>query len=84
MTPEDFKESNVVFGKEQKEYLSLPAFINNSKEGEAVICWKLSFWERIKLLFSKRIWMMICTFNKPIMPMYMSVNKNDMFVNNHI
>ena len=60
MKPIEFKEQNCVVAKKQPEYLPLPAhkFIN----GDYVSCWKLSFMERFKLLFSKKLYVNMKTF----------------------
>ncbi len=66
MKPISFKEQNCIIAKNQKEYLPLPAW--KSKDGVVVSCWKLSFIERIKLLFTGRLWFKILTANKPLQP----------------
>lgn len=50
MKPIKFKEHNVVYAENQPEYQPLPAFRNDSHQGEVVSCWQLSFKERIKFL----------------------------------
>ena len=66
MMPIEFKGSNVVFAENQPEYLPLPAY--KSKDGMVTICWKLSFKERLKVLFAGKIWQKMLTFNKPLQP----------------
>lgn len=66
-----FKQCNVTFAKDQDEYLSLPAY--RDKYGEVTCCWGLSFRERLKVLFTGKIWLMLLTFNKPLQPMKMFV-----------
>ena len=61
------KNMNVVFAKDQPEYLQLPAY--RSKEGIVNTCWKLSFVERIKLLFTGKIYVSLLTWNKPLQPL---------------
>lgn len=46
MKPIEFPEQNVVFAKDQPEYLPLPAFRNSGGMGEVVSCWKLSWSEQ--------------------------------------
>ena len=77
MKPIEFKEQNVVFAKDQPEYLPLPAFKNASPEGEVISCWKLSFKERLRILFNGKLWVCAMTFNKPLTPMYFSTQKKD-------
>ncbi|UZS00244.1 hypothetical protein [Chondrinema litorale] len=81
MKPSTFKEQNIVFAKDQKEYLPLPAYIEKSTEGYVVSCWKLSFWERVKLLFTGRLWVNVMSFNHPLQPMFFTVHKKELFKN---
>lgn len=77
MKPIEFKEHNVVYAKDQKEYMPLPAFKNNSAEGEVISCWQLSFKERLKILFTGKLWVSLMSFNKPLTPSLFTVNKSD-------
>jgi len=74
MKPVKFKESNVIFAVDQPEYLPLPAF-RDLNQGSVVSCWKLGIRERIKMLFTGKVWLGLLTFNKPLQPIYMSVDK---------
>lgn len=66
--------------KDQPEYQSLPALKFDSECGDEVIsCWKLSFRERLKILISGRIWLSLMSFNKPLTPSYLSVNRKDVY-----
>lgn len=80
MTPAKFKHQNVVFAENQPEYMPLPALKLFDPQGTVVTCWKLSFTERIKLLFTGRVWLSLLTFNQPLTPSYMSVNRKDVYV----
>lgn len=71
MTPVDFYGTNAVYAKDQPEYLPLPAL--KTDEGVVVSCWKLSLWERVKILFTGRMWFMQHTFNDPLQPQCPSV-----------
>lgn len=77
MKPKNFKEANVTFAKNQPEYLPLPAFKNNDANGEVVTCWKLSFKERLRILFKGEIWLCLLSFNKPLTPSFMTTKKSD-------
>ena len=55
MKPVKFKHQNVVFAEDQPEYQPLPALKINSLEGFVITCWKLSFRERLRILFLGRI-----------------------------
>lgn len=77
MKPIEFPESNVVFAKDQPEYQPLPAFKNQSELGEVISCWQLSFPERLRLLFSGKLWVSLMTFNKPLTPSFFTTKKSD-------
>jgi len=79
MKPIEFKHQNVAFAKNQPEYENLPALKIDSSEGEVISCWKLSFKERIKVLFTGKIWMSLMSFNKPLTPSYLSVNRKEVY-----
>jgi hypothetical protein len=79
MKPIEFKHQNVIIAKDQPEYMPLPALRIDSIQGEVVSCWKMGFKERIKVLFSGRVWLSIMSFNKPLSPSFMSVNRKDIY-----
>lgn len=77
MTPKQFKESNVTFAKHQPDYQQLPAFRNDSPQGEVITCWNLTFRERLRILFKGEIWLSLLTFNKPLTPSFITTKKSD-------
>ena len=79
MKPVEFKHQNIVFAKDQPEYQPLPALRIDSPEGEVVSCWKLSFKERIKIVFTGRVWLSLMSFNKPLTPSYLAVNRKEVY-----
>jgi hypothetical protein len=79
MKPVEFEHQNIVFAKDQPEYQPLPALRIDSPQGEVISCWKMSFKERIKVLFFGRVWISLMSFNKPLTPSYMSVNRKDVY-----
>lgn len=82
MKPIEFKEQNIVFAKDQPQYKPLPAFRNEDPNGmgEVISCWNLTFKERLKLLFTGKLWVSLCMFGKPLTPSFMTVNKDDVFI----
>ena len=66
MKPVNFKEANVVFAENQKEYLPLPT--HKTEDGIVTSCWKFSFIEKLRVLFCGRIYLSTMTFNKPLQP----------------
>ncbi len=77
MKPVIFKEHNRVYGKDQKEYIPLPALIKDGEEGEVITCWSLSFKERVRLLFTGVIWMSLWSFRKPLTPSRLTTKKSE-------
>jgi hypothetical protein len=68
-----FKECNSTYAENQPEYLDLPS--HKSKKGAVTSCWGLSFKERLKVLFTGKIFLQVLTFNNPLQPVKMSVSK---------
>jgi len=79
MNPVKFKGQNVIYAESQPENLPLPALKINSPRGEVVSCWALSFKERVKILFTGKLWVSLMCFNKPLTPSYFSVNRKEVF-----
>jgi len=77
MKPIKFKEQNCTFAENQPEYLPLPAFRNNTGNGEVVSCWKLSFLERLRLLFTGKLWVSMMMFGEPLTPSYFTTKKSE-------
>ena len=70
-----FKECNSDYAENQDEYITLPAHKTKDGQGQVTTCWKLSLGERCKLLFSGKIYLQILTFNNPLQPLKMSIEK---------
>ena len=68
-----FKECNVTYAENQPEYLPLPA--HKSDDGRVTSCWGLSFFERLRVALTGRIYLQILTFNKPLQPLKMLTNR---------
>jgi hypothetical protein len=78
MTIEEFPEQTVVIAKDQPEYRPLPAHQHGDNHGRITCCWKLSLRERLIVLLTGRLWHSILTFNHPLQPQLLSVEKPDM------
>ncbi len=70
MRPIEFAGCNVVYGKDQEGVFPLP--VCKFEDGEAVSCWKLSWKEVFRIVFRRKIWVSIRTFNKPMQPICVS------------
>ena len=79
MKPVKFKDQNVVFAKDQPQYQPLPALRLDTPEGEVISCWKMSIKERLKVLFTGRVWVSLMSFNKPLTPSYISVHRKEVY-----
>lgn len=77
MKPIEFPEQNKVYGKGQSEYNPLPVFHKDTPQDECVSCWRLSFRERMRILFTGKIWLSLMCFNKPLTPSLLSTKKTD-------
>lgn len=80
MKPIEFKEQNIVFAKDQPEYQPLPAFKDDTPQGEVISCWSLSFSERLRILFFGKLWVSLLTFNKPLTPSFFTTKKSDVLI----
>lgn len=68
-----FKECNIVYAKDQPEYLPLPC--HKTEDGTVTSCWGLSFMERIRVALTGRIYVRILTFNFQLQPLKLLVKK---------
>lgn len=78
MKPISFKEVNVTYGKGQEEYIPLPGRKETHEWGAPfTTCWKLDFIERVKVLFSGKVWLTQLTFDQNLQPVRMTVYKEE-------
>lgn len=66
MKPIEFKGQNVVFAKDQPEYLPLPAL--RMPDGEVITCWQISDDEMERIRQNGCIYLSQLTFNGPLQP----------------
>lgn len=78
MKPIDFPEQMPVYAKHQPEYLPLPAHHFGDDEGRIACCWSLSWRERLRVLFTGRIWRQVLSFHRPLQPQLLSTEKPTM------
>lgn len=74
MKPINCKGYNSIFGVGQSEYLPLPAYRHDDESKCVSSCWYLSFSERLKVLFTGRIYTTLPTFGKALTPQRLSVD----------
>lgn len=77
MKPIEFDGHNVVFAKDQPEYLPLPAMVLDTNEGEAVTCWELTAEELEAIQTTGRVWLRQLTFRAPLQPVNLTVYPSD-------
>ena len=80
MKPIKFKEQNCTYAENQPEYMPLPAFKDNGEQGVVASCWELSFTERIRILFTGKLWVSLMMFGKPLTPSFFSTKKSDVLL----
>lgn len=78
-----FPEQTVTYAKDQPQYLPLPAHrFRDDPQGRIACCWKLTLRERFRVLFTGAIWQQVLTFNQPLQPQKLTVEKPDMSSDN--
>lgn len=78
MNPIEFKEQNVTYAEDRAEYLPLPAFKSDGPQGQVVSCWKLSFKEKVRIIFTGKIWCSLMMFEKKeLTPSIITTKKSD-------
>lgn len=75
MKPVDFDGTTAVLGKEQKEYIQLPAHVGNDNARTVTTCWELTWRERLRVLLGGVVWWQQMTFGRPLQPMRPSTTK---------
>ena len=73
MIPASFSGSNVVYAKNQPQYLPLPA--HNGIDGRVTTCWTLTLRERVKVLLTGRMWLQQLAFGAPLQPQRPSADR---------
>ena len=73
MKPIDFPEQTAVYAKGQPRYIPLPA--HQGADGRATFCWRLSWRERLQVMFRGILWHQVLTFDKPLQPQKLMTEK---------
>lgn len=75
----EFPEQTTVIAKDQPEYNPLPAHrFKDDTHGRIACCWQLSWRDRLKVLRTGKVWHQILTFNQPLQPQLLTVDKPEM------
>lgn len=75
MDIKEFKECNSVYAEDQDEYENLPVHLSNDNYAVATSCWKFTWLELLKVIFTRRIYAKMMTFGKPLQPIKITVDK---------
>lgn len=75
MKPIEFKGQNIVFAKDQKEYLPLPAM--KLPDGNVITCWEFTDEEIEQIVKNKKMYISQLTFNLPLQPILPMVDLSD-------
>ena len=78
MKPVKFPEVNATFGKSQPQYEPLPVLL--FPDGQAISCWQLSDEEKARVAETGQIWLSQLTFNRPLQPVFMTVEKAELII----
>ena len=65
MQPIEFPERTIVWAEDQPPYLPLPAYTD---ERETISCWRLTWRERLTVLWRGRLWLRQLNFGLPLQP----------------
>lgn len=74
-----FPEQTVVFAEHQPEYLPLPAHrFAGDPEGRIAFCWRLTWRDRLIVMWRGVLWHQVLTFNQPLQPQLLGTDKPEM------
>lgn len=74
----EFPEKNVTYAKDQPQYKPLPAHAFFDAEGRIAFCWKLSWRERLQVLWRGVVWQQVLTFGAPLQPQKLTADRPEM------
>lgn len=88
VTEEDVQVANlkpgdygrIVYAADQPEYLPLPVVCLAGDHGMVVSCWSLTWRERLRVLFTGRLYISILTFRKALQPIMPSTTFKGLFI----
>jgi hypothetical protein len=65
-----------IFAKDQPEYVPLPSRVDSA--GTVITCWKLTWRERLTVLWRGTFYLTLLTFNRPLQPIRCSIDKPEL------
>lgn len=78
MKPVDFPGTNAIFGKDQPQYLPLPAMRLYDEHDTLITCWELSVDEIDAVTKSGRIYISMLNFGRPLTPLRVMAELSDL------
>lgn len=75
ITPNLTGYPEIIFAKNQPEYLPLPAVRVDTETGEIVTRWRLSWRERWRLFCGGDLYLHVLTFGHPLQPLKLSAGR---------
>lgn len=67
MLPTKFSQQTTTYAKDQPKFIPLPAHVDSEDEqGVVTTCWHLSWYERLKLLFTGELWIQQMTYRRSL------------------
>lgn len=79
MYAKEFDEVNIRIAEDQPQYETLPAYYDR-KEGSFTFCFQLNKEEIEEIQRTGCVWFKQLTFNRPMQPVAMSTQKDDLIV----
>lgn len=73
---------HVVYAADQPEYQPLPVW--RKPGGEVISRWRLTWRERLAVLFGRDLYLEVLTFNAPLQPVYMAFSEREVIYPEHI
>lgn len=58
----------IVYAKDQPQYQPLPCVRDSSVEGRIITRWRLTWRERVQVLWRGDVWLHVLTFHRPLQP----------------
>lgn len=74
----DHEAVETVYGRNQPQYHALPSL--RLPDGRMLTRWKLSFLERLKVLFTGNVYLHVMTFNRKLQPVKVTAEPDEDFV----
>jgi hypothetical protein len=74
----EFPEQTTVIAKDQPPYAQFPCHQVGDARDTIIACWELSIFERLKILFTGKVWHLILKFDQKLQPQLLLVDKPKM------